>query len=307
MTRPSSAGTTRKRSQRTSWKLPGIPSARRWPSGRSAGDAVQHSLTQGNTSDDGLEILSANCGGWKQLDEVWHKVYHTVVCVQEHKTADPFKLDEKVEAMRKAGWVLALHPATQADQNATGGVLIATRGGIGVRYIDICWVQAPQPHRLVAAEIREQGREPFLLCSAYLKVKDGMSQLNVGIIASAMATACKNALPMVLAADFNNTPTAVDRSGVLDTGGCWIMAPSGPTCITSKSSRCIDYFIASPAARLQIQHVAIYEGVTCNPHRPVVCKLKPTRDKQMRQVLCRPAKLPVHRLIGPLPEAPWEA
>eukprot|EP00975_Prorocentrum_lima_P054967 11526325-Prorocentrum_lima.AAC.1 len=72
-----------------------------------------------------------------------------------------------------------------------------------------------------------------------------MGTSNLGIIGSALATAQKLGLHCCIGGEFNNGGEVVRNSGVLEFADAYVFQPKGPTCITSTSSSCIDFFVVN--------------------------------------------------------------
>eukprot|EP00974_Lingulodinium_polyedra_P083883 8122697-Lingulodinium_polyedra.AAC.1 len=85
------------------------------------------------------------------------------------------------------------------------------------------------------------GRAPLLVASVYLMPGAGFSPGNLQVLASILATAERVQLPYMLLGDWNIGADTMAGARIIAQLGARVWAPGAPTCITKKSSSCVDY------------------------------------------------------------------
>ena len=153
----------------------------------------------------------------------------------------------------------------------------------------------------------------MVVCSAYLWVKEGLSERYVQLLSDVGRVLSMHRRPFVWGSDFNMSPDQIASSAitaVLNAEICCHYAPKG-TCVTNGVYSTIDFFIASS----DIANAAVDTQVVDAPiptHR-VVCLTLPHDAAGMKKLtLSAHTNLLVERLPGPslpfnwdLPPARW--
>ena len=108
---------------------------------------------------------------------------------------------------------------------------------------------------------------------------------------------------MARGGDFNFEVEELDQTGFVGKlGALPAVPPAGQiTCVVQGTSRCLDYFLASPALAAGISRVAAREECPCSPHRPVVLTFAPGVQVMQFRGVARQPKVPTRPVVGPLP------
>ena len=204
-------------------------------------------------------------------------------------------------SLKAQGWSTCWGPAISTDKaGLTSGVLIAVRSPATAKQVAIKWIGQEMNHRLVAAVCKFPGRAPTLMLSMYLRVSEGMSPINLEIVASALATADHHQLPYFILGDWNMTAKTILCSGIVHQAAGRLMVPAKATCITSKSATTIDMGMLHHSLTAVVRGPGIREDIECYPHRGLSFSMAGPATKPMATELVVPKRLPVNRIIGPM-------
>ena len=198
----------------------------------------------------GLQLLK--CLGRKQILYAFKSI-----------TVHLINLKQKVCRVKKKGWVTAFDPAYSTEKGKSGGTAVAARKELGLQQIEVdhdLWQGTKGRATLTLATI--PNKEPFLLCSVYLQVGVGFNQTNLNILALCFAAAATLKAQCLIGGDFNSTPQQVWNTGMLQAhGDAHLVYTAERTCVTSKSSSTIDFYICSNQLYQTLQKVCIFAGI----------------------------------------------
>ncbi|CAK0828499.1 unnamed protein product, partial [Prorocentrum cordatum] len=190
-------------------------------------------------------IETFNGSGWSTLRERLTTTTSVIVCAQELGLSE-LTAPQSLAAVRALGWRFLISESSfnPKTQRCSAGVGVFVRDGFGLRWTDpTC--KAIVPHRAIQVTIDLPGFSFNIVC-AYFHVNDGMREKNLSMLSAIGAKIIQPPLT-VIAADWNNSPAAVEATGFVQKVKAVIMAPAAITCRTSSSTSTIDFFVVGHA------------------------------------------------------------
>ncbi|CAK0857222.1 unnamed protein product, partial [Prorocentrum cordatum] len=190
-------------------------------------------------------IETFNGSGWSTLRERLTTTTSVIVCAQELGLSE-LTAPQSLAAVRALGWRFLISESSfnPATQRCSAGVGVFVRDGFGLRWTDPA-CKAIVPHRAIQVTIDLPGFSFNIVC-AYFHVNDGMREKNLSMLSAIGAKIIQPPLT-VIAADWNNSPAAVEATGFVQKVKAVIMAPAAITCRTSSSTSTIDFFVVGHA------------------------------------------------------------
>ncbi|CAK0864358.1 unnamed protein product, partial [Prorocentrum cordatum] len=156
-------------------------------------------------------IETFNGSGWSTLRERLTTTTSVIVCAQELGLSE-LTAPQSLAAVRALGWRFLISESSfnPATQRCSAGVGVFVRDGFGLRWTDPA-CKAIVPHRAIQVTIDLPGFSFNIVC-AYFHVNDGMREKNLSILSAIGAKIIQPPLT-VIAADWNNSPAAVEATG----------------------------------------------------------------------------------------------
>eukprot|EP00959_Pyramimonas_sp_CCMP1952_P275836 5765577-Pyramimonas_sp.AAC.1 len=81
-----------------------------------------------------------------------------------------------------------------------------------------------------------------LMC-AYFKAAGGLGEVNLGLLADIAVQQDQERVPIIVAGDFNLSPSRIESLDYLHRASLQVVAPSSPTFRVKKTQSVLDYFI----------------------------------------------------------------
>eukprot|EP00959_Pyramimonas_sp_CCMP1952_P440261 9217326-Pyramimonas_sp.AAC.1 len=109
--------------------------------------------------------------------------------------------------------------------------------------------------------------------------------------ACARAASCGSACICITVLDWQRRTEILRGSEWVDSLDAVILAPTLPTCSNAGGGKCLDYFVV----RHSLQHgheIRTLPSVATEPHKPVLLRLKASRDVAMVSRVLAPRRFP---------------
>ena len=251
-----------------------------------------------------LSVTTVNVTAWSTFKMMVERATPgTVYVIQEHKVADEGVIAEEVEWLRGLGywsfWETARVTGTHAS-SVSGGVCIIASMDLGLRQIAAV---SPRPTedagRLLHAVVDHDVLGSLAIVAVYLRVGMGLHEENFMTLGVAAAMLEQTGFEGMMVGDFNLGPQSLQLSGIPRKAGLTVMAPTGATCITSKSRSVIDYFVMAPSLVRLAQSVETVPCATVAVHEPVRLALGNGGSEERYLQMVTAAPLPKHYPFGP--------
>ena len=222
-------------------------------------------------------VVTFNCSEEGQLLRFLDSCEHTVVAIQEHHVAEDRLPDLQHRALDPGWhgvWSSAIKSGNQEGTQA--GLAILAKGDV--------LVTAPPgrstPHmangRALAAHVHWGVPGGFILISTYLYVNEGLSDINVRILAEIceyIEVVNAMGLDWIVAGDFNLEQSELgDMEWLYGLGGA-LARPSVSTCRQSLPGKTIDYFLLTTNLLPRTRRPYVQENGDTFPHLPVVLRI----------------------------------
>ena len=159
-------------------------------------------------------------------------------------------------------------------------------------------------HRAVQVVVDLPGWPPLSCTSVYMVTGVGLNEENMGILKE-LGIALGGQGMHLVAADWNNEPQHIEATGLPARRQMCLMVPEQATCVTSTSSRRLDYFMACSQVATVTEEVVADMSSSVRPHRPVQLRLRRGATGIRQLVYRAPEKLPVTPVLGPMPQGHW--
>ncbi|CAK0877015.1 unnamed protein product [Prorocentrum cordatum] len=175
-------------------------------------------------------IETFNGSGWSTLRERLTMTTSVFVCAQELGLSE-LTAPQSLAAVRALGWRFLISESyfNAKTQRCSAGVGVFVRDGFGLRWTDpTC--KAIVPHRAIQVTVDLPGFSFNIVC-AYFHVNDGVREKNLSLLSAIGAKIVEPPLT-VIAADWNNSPAAVEATGFVQKLKAVILAPAAITCRT---------------------------------------------------------------------------
>ena len=254
-----------------------------------------------------ITVTTVNVTSWNTFKTVVQKaVPGTVYVVQEHKVGDAQVIAEEVDWLRSLGYWSYWEPARVTGVHASavsGGVCVLASVDMGLRQIaDVSPRSADDAGRLLHAVVDHDVLGSFAIVAVYLRVGVGLNEDNFATLGAAAAMLEQTGLEGMIVGDFNLGPQSLQISGVPRKAGLTVLAPTKPTCITSKSKSVIDYFVVADSLVRLVCEVVTVPCTAVAVHEPVRLSLgSRTAPARYLQLVSAPP-LPKHLPFGPRPQ-----
>ena len=162
-------------------------------------------------------------------------------------------------------------PAVRTSAGGTsGGVAVIAHEALGLSLPQGSSTGAIVPGRLVAALVEAPDFRPMVCFSAYMAVNQGLSRGNLEILAALGDAATRHAAYFLAGGDWNMGSQMLRYTSFIErTGGAFFDTGGVPTCVTSKSSSVIDFFVGSKELMHVVDKVSVCKSSRMAPHRPV--------------------------------------
>ena len=265
--------------------------------------AVEHGEGSGTTiaeDERGWRLETANTTSKRSMKRWIAQTKADVVFVQEHGVADGKTSQLKSWAARR-GWQCVLSPSLAAKGKAVkAGTAIFARQNIGLAELKGVPAEVV-PGRLAAAVLALPNWPRILAGSVYLVAGAALQPANRQILAEWGKATAKTSMPTLLGGDFQLPAEALIQSGFVEKLGAQVVKPPPgiPTCVTSRGSSQIDFFLASPCLARARKGNEIVPSFLAT-HRPHRLELPRKAEDTLHLTQIGPPPLPVAFPHGPV-------
>ncbi len=258
-----------------------------------------------------LVVVSVNGTAWGSIQAFLSTTHAHVVCAQEHRLP-PQAIAAASAWARRRGWKSVWTPAVAgAGGGWSAGTAIFARSFLGLRHPAV-GSEVVAEGRVTAAVVEAPACRPFLTYSGYLFHGQGPSRANLDLLAAIgqhYEAHGDERIPFVIAADFNMSPEAVDRTALPARLSGKLVVPDCPrgTCRTRTRTATFDYFVMSESLAEVVRSVDTIEGTDIRTHVPVAAQFH-ARPAALKALGVRsPPPLPLDAVYGPRPPPPkWK-
>ena len=274
------------------WKDRAYPEKVAGNEGVAGGDA--------DSEDGGWLFETANTTSKKSMKRWIARTKADVVFVQEHGVLRGKTCQLKTWAARR-GWQCVISPALAAQGKAVrAGTAIFARQTVGLAELKGVLAEVV-PGRLVVAVVALPNWPRILVGSIYLVAGAALQPANRQILAEWAKLTQRTSMPTLLACDFQMPAEALLRSGYAEKLGAQVVKPPKgvPTCVTSRGSSQIDYFITSLClARARRGNKVISSFLAT--HRPHRMEFPRKAEDTLHLTQINPPVLPIDFPMGPV-------
>ncbi len=267
--------------------------------------------TKGGDDEFRLVVETVNATGWTALKKRLAATDAHAVLAQETWVTQAGVAAASAWA-RRHGWKSVWSPAVTTDKGGTSaGVAVFARAFLGLHY------PSGGPHeicasRAVAAILEIPGQRPILVASCYLVQGIGAAEENKTILAKvgAACKGCGDDMVCITGGDHNMEPAEIVGTGFDREADLTLFYADSErgTYRAARARSTLDYFFVSDRMAPAVEKVRLIEASGVRGHVPVQLQFKSRLAALKALYLRPPPKLPVERVIGPLPAAPdWSS